>query len=287
MPSDALDIVALDEAKRELRLVGTDQDPLLTSHIQAAVGLVSQKLDRPLLTRTGRILQIEFPGRHTPITLDIPDISEVTAVDAWSVDADTGGEPDVGVSMGRLYMSRGDRSYLYPPEDGWIGYVEATYSIPGDTAPASNYLTLTLGTETGLYGNEGNDARVSIRTGTGDEVEAAEWLTQENRLSVVIVAASTLSSLATTLGAVDGVTAALTGDGTTAVTATVDDGAFTGGLTSDASKPARVTYSQEGTLTPEIKQAILLVVCMLFDGMDLSSSKSLDYLLAPYVRVGL
>ena len=127
MPSTALDVLSLADAKAQLRITVDDHDALITGHIEAAVAFVVKKTHSPLLDET-YTTDVKRPVRDRRMVFGrgVFDITEVVSVAYWEPtqalrEAPTG-SIDVG-DLGRLdrvyYSFDVDAWHLWPPADGW------------------------------------------------------------------------------------------------------------------------------------------------------------------------
>ena len=127
MPSTALDVLSLADAKAQLRITVDDHDALITGHIEAAVDFVVKSTSIPLLDDT-YTANVERPVRaEYPVVFGwgVFDIAEVVSVAYWEPtqalrEAPTG-SIDVA-DLGRIDHVRnykGDRWHLWPQAAGW------------------------------------------------------------------------------------------------------------------------------------------------------------------------
>ena len=126
MPSTALEVLSLADAKAQLRVTVPDHDALITGHIEAAVAFVAKKTHVPLLDET-YTADVKRPVSDRPMVFgwQVFDITGVISVAYWEPtqalrEAPTG-SIDVA-DLGRLDHWRhykGDRWHLWPPAAGW------------------------------------------------------------------------------------------------------------------------------------------------------------------------
>ena len=126
MPSTALEVLSLADAKAQLRVTVDDHDALITGHIEAAVDFVAKKTHIPLLDETYTV-DVERPVSDRPMVFGwgVLDIMGVISVAYWEPTQELREAPTGSIDvadLGRLdYMRNytGDRWYLWPPAAGW------------------------------------------------------------------------------------------------------------------------------------------------------------------------
>ena len=124
MAQTALEVVSLDRAKRELSVdIGvTDDDALLTGHVNAAVDWVSAYLGAPLI----QVAEARFGGEplraYHPVAVAGRYLQHVIRVRYWSDGAPLRDSPDMTVAnadLGRVTEVASDFYEIWPPVDGW------------------------------------------------------------------------------------------------------------------------------------------------------------------------
>ena len=127
MPSTALEVLTLADAKAQLRVTVPDHDALITGHIEAAVDFVAMTTHVPLLDET-YTTDAERPVRaEYPVVFGwrVFDIAEVISVAYWEPTQQLREDPTgsiVVADLGRLDHVRnykGDRWHLWPQATGW------------------------------------------------------------------------------------------------------------------------------------------------------------------------
>jgi len=102
----------LTSAKKHLRVDGTDDDTLISSYIDAAVGRIEEHLTRQLVTATFRLTLDRWPYGDE-ILLPRPPLQSVTSIEYTRSDGTTGVmpagdyDPDVDSEPGRVILGDG------------------------------------------------------------------------------------------------------------------------------------------------------------------------------------
>ena len=121
--SSALGVLSISEAKDELRIPSSESslDGLIGGQIAAAVTYVTERVSKPLVTGTYRIILDRFPAEGVPIVIESEFVRHKGEISYWTDGSDLNGDPDGSISasdQGRLER-RYNRHYLYWPDDGW------------------------------------------------------------------------------------------------------------------------------------------------------------------------
>lgn len=131
MATDATDVLSLDEAKRELRVEGTDHDTLITAHLEVAVQHVSDYIDQPLLDTADEVVASIPCDSDMPVEVRRSAVKSVQSVQYWepdgSLNADPGGTQSI---VGRLEQVSNTHIYrIWPPDGGWPDALDESYFI--------------------------------------------------------------------------------------------------------------------------------------------------------------
>ena len=130
MATTALGVVSLADAKRELRVSGSDDDALITSHIEAAVAYVSDSTGRPLIRATETFRTYPPVDREAPVRITLADVQTFTKVELWGPDRKPNQTADVVVtSFGRTQKSRYGYHWEIYPADEWPDYRVDQYAL--------------------------------------------------------------------------------------------------------------------------------------------------------------
>ena len=139
MPADALEILTVADAKRELRLPAayTEQDATVERCIRAAVDEVTRRTGFPLVRDYRIVLAQTDPdmGELRPLDLGtIPHLTMVSRVRHWGAAPDRSGEPGVVMafdswgSLRRQYATRDDWN-LWPGREGWPESTDRMFEV--------------------------------------------------------------------------------------------------------------------------------------------------------------
>ena len=153
MATTALGVVPLADAKRELRVSGTDDDSLITAHIGAAVDYVAGAMGRPLIRETKTYRAMAPMLDEGAIVARLFDLQTVTKVEMWGQSREPRQTADVVVtSFGRTQKSQyGDWWEIFPAT-AWPSHrkdmgavVTATCEVTSIPASAKQACLLAVG----------------------------------------------------------------------------------------------------------------------------------------------